>query len=38
MPHPSEAALIAFADDELDARARGEVAAHMDGCGLCRHA
>ncbi|MBK6455882.1 MAG: hypothetical protein IPF87_07365 [Gemmatimonadetes bacterium] len=38
MPHPSEAALIAFADDELDAGARGEVVAHLDGCGLCRHA
>lgn len=38
MPHPSEAALIAFADDELDAGVRGEVASHVEGCGLCRHA
>lgn len=38
MPHPSESVLIAFADHELDAGARGEVAAHMEGCGLCRHA
>jgi len=38
MPHPNEAMLIAYADDELETFARREVHVHLEGCGLCRHA
>ena len=38
MPHPSEALLIAFADDALDAAEHRETAAHVEACGVCRHA
>lgn len=38
MPHPSEAILLAFADDELGPAERDQVSAHVHGCGVCRHA
>ncbi|MCC6930456.1 MAG: hypothetical protein IT359_15830 [Gemmatimonadaceae bacterium] len=38
MPHPSEALLIAFADETLDAEGHRETAAHMATCAVCRHA
>ncbi len=38
MSHPSEALLLAFADDELDDERRREVDGHVRVCGLCRHA
>lgn len=36
MPHPSEALLLAFADDALDADAHRETAAHLAACEACR--
>lgn len=38
MPHPSEVMLLAFADDELGPADRAQVSAHVQGCGVCRHA
>ncbi len=38
MPHPSEAMLLAFADDQLAPAERDQVSAHVHGCGVCRHA
>lgn len=38
MPHPSEALLLAFADDELGPAEAAQVSAHVQGCGVCRHA
>ena len=38
MSHPSEALLLAFADHELEGDRRREVEAHVQVCGLCRHA
>ena len=38
MSHPSEALLLAFADHELEGDRRRQVEAHVQVCGLCRHA
>lgn len=38
MSHPSEAVLIAFADGEIDHDRRRVVDAHLQRCGICRHA
>jgi Putative zinc-finger len=38
MPHPSEAMLLAFADEELAPAERDQVSAHVQVCGVCRHA
>lgn len=38
MPHPSEALLLAYADDDLGVPERAQVVTHVERCAVCRHA